>query len=243
MPRAIPRSCTAEIESSFPPMRVLVVEDEAKVAALVKAGLEEHGFTAEICNDGHKALARASTETFDALVLDIMLPGRDGLSVLRKLRDELNAVPIILLTARGDLSERIEGLNLGADDYLTKPFSVLELVARLGAVLRRRSGTGLTVQSYADLSMNFATREVQRGGTAIELTPREFALLECLIRTPGKVVTRVEISQSVWGHQFDPGTNFVDVAIQRLRRKLDDAFPRKLIQTVRGVGYALQAEP
>lgn len=224
-------------------MRVLVVEDESKVAALVKAGLEEHGFAAEVCNDGTKALARASAETFDALVLDIMLPGRDGLSVLRKLRDERNTVPIILLTARGDLSERIEGLNLGADDYLTKPFSVLELVARLGAVLRRRNGTGLTVQSYADLSMNFATREVQRGGVAIELTPREFALLECLIRTPGKVVTRVEISQSVWGHQFDPGTNFVDVAIQRLRRKLDDAFPRKLIQTVRGVGYALQAEP
>lgn len=224
-------------------MRVLVVEDESKVAALVKAGLEEHGFAVEVCNDGTKALARASAETFDALVLDIMLPGRDGLSVLRKLRDERNTVPIILLTARGDLSERIEGLNLGADDYLTKPFSVLELVARLGAVLRRRNGTGLTVQSYADLSMNFATREVQRGGVAIELTPREFALLECLIRTPGKVVTRVEISQSVWGHQFDPGTNFVDVAIQRLRRKLDDAFPRKLIQTVRGVGYALQTEP
>lgn len=223
-------------------MRVLVVEDENKVAALVKAGLEEHGFTIEVCHDGNSAIARASTERFDALVLDIMLPGRDGLSVLRKLRDERNAVPVILLTARGDLSERIEGLNLGADDYLTKPFSVLELVARLGAVLRRHNGTGLTVLSYADLSVNFATREVQRSNTKIELTPREFALLECLIRTPGKVVTRVEIAQTVWGHQFDAGTNFVDVAIQRLRRKLDDAFPRKLIQTVRGVGYALQTD-
>lgn len=223
-------------------MRVLVVEDETKVAALVKAGLEEHGFTIEVCHDGNSAIARASTERFDALVLDIMLPGRDGLSVLRKLRDERNAVPVILLTARGDLSERIEGLNLGADDYLTKPFSVLELVARLGAVLRRHNGTGLTVLSYADLSVNFATREVQRSNTKIELTPREFALLECLIRTPGKVVTRVEIAQTVWGHQFDAGTNFVDVAIQRLRRKLDDAFPRKLIQTVRGVGYALQTD-
>jgi DNA-binding response OmpR family regulator len=137
----------------------------------------------------------------------------------------------------------VEGLNLGADDYLAKPFSMVELVARLGAVLRRHTGAGLTVQSYADLSVNFATREVKRSGTRIDLTAREFALLESLLRNPGKVVTRVEISQSVWGYQFDPGTNFVDVAIQRLRRKLDDPFPRKLVQTVRGVGYALQSEP
>jgi DNA-binding response OmpR family regulator len=125
---------------------------------------------------------------------------------------------------------------------VSKPFSVLELVARLGAVLRRRTGEGLTVHTYADLTINFGTREVKRGGARVELTPREFALLECLVRSPGKVVTRVEISQSVWGHQFDPGTNFVDVAIQRLRRKIDDPFPRKLIQTVRGVGYALQTD-
>jgi DNA-binding response OmpR family regulator len=223
-------------------MRVLVVEDEAKVAGFVKAGLVEQGFAVEIVAQGDVALNRAMTETFDALVLDIMLPGRDGLSVLRKLRDARNPVPVILLTARGDLQERVEGLNLGADDYLAKPFSMVELVARLGAVLRRRTGTGLTVQNYADLSVNLATREVKRNGAKIDLTAREFALLECLMRTPGKVVTRVEISQSVWGYQFDPGTNFVDVAIQRLRRKLDDPFPRKLVQTVRGVGYALQNE-
>lgn len=224
-------------------MRVLVVEDEAKVAAMIKAGLEEHGFTTEVSRDGNLAIEVATSQTFDAIVLDVMLPGRDGLSVLRKLREAHHPVPVILLTARADLSERIEGLNLGADDYLPKPFSILELVARLRAVLRRRTGAGLTVQNFADLSIDLVSREVQRTGTKIELTPREFALLECLIRTPGKVVTRVEISQTVWGYQFDPGTNFVDVAIQRLRRKIDDPFKRKLIQTIRGVGYALQSDP
>lgn len=223
-------------------MRVLVVEDEKKVAAFVKAGLEEHGFAVDMCHDGDSGWSRASSESFDAVILDVMLPGRDGLSVLRKLREARNAVPVILLTARADLRERVEGLNLGADDYLAKPFSMSELIARLGAVLRRRTGAGLTVQSYADLTVNLATREVKRGPTRIELTPREFALLECLLRSPGKVVTRVEISQGVWGYQFDPGTNFVDVAIQRLRRKVDDPFTPKLIQTIRGVGYALQAD-
>lgn len=223
-------------------MRILVVEDETKVAAFVRAGLEEHGFAVEVCHDGDTAANVATTQPFDALVMDIMLPGRDGLSVLRKLRAEGNPVPVVLLTARGDLRERVEGLNLGADDYLPKPFSMSELVARLKAVLRRRSGDGLTVQNYADLALNLVTREVRRGGVGVRLTAREFALLECLLRTPGKVVTRVEISQTVWGHQFDAGTNFVDVAVQRLRRKLDDPFPRKLIQTVRGVGYALQTD-
>jgi two-component system, OmpR family, response regulator len=223
-------------------MRILVVEDEKKVAAFIRAGLEEHGFAVEVCHDGDTATQLATTQPFDALIMDIMLPGRDGLSVLRKLRDERHPVPVLLLTARGDLSERVEGLNLGADDYLAKPFSMTELVARLNAVLRRRSGHGLTVQTCGDLSLNLVTREVRRSDARIELTPREFALLECLLREPGKVVTRVEISQCVWGHQFDPGTNFVDVAIQRLRRKIDDAFARKLIQTVRGVGYSIEAD-
>jgi two-component system, OmpR family, response regulator len=224
-------------------MAVLVVEDEKKVAALLRAGLEEQGFAVETCHDGDTAWQLASTRSYEALILDIMLPGRDGLSLLRKLRDEGNAVPVILLTARGDVAERIEGLNLGADDYVAKPFFVGEVVARLRAVLRRRTGTGLTVLSLADLTVNVANREVCRSGTAIDLTPREFALLECLLRAHGRVVTRVEIGQEVWHQQFDPGTNFVDVAIQRLRRKLDDPFPRKLVQTVRGVGYALQADP
>lgn len=221
-------------------MRVLVIEDEQKVASLIKAGLEQNGFDVVMTHDGNTGGEFASAGGFDALVLDIMIPGRDGLSVLRKLRTEHNVVPVVLLTARGDTQERIEGLNLGADDYLTKPFSMLELVARLNAVLRRRTGAGLTTYNYAGLSLNLTSREAKREGKRIELTPREFSLLECLMRDPGKVITRVEISQSVWGHQFDPGTNFVDVAIQRLRRKVDGPFSRNLIQTIRGVGYAIQ---
>lgn len=221
-------------------MRVLVIEDEQKVASLIKAGLEQNGFDVVMTHDGNTGGELASVGGFDAVVLDIMIPGRDGLSLLRKLRNEHNIVPVVLLSARGDTQERIEGLNFGADDYLTKPFSMLELVARLNAVLRRRTGAGLTTYNYGGLSLNLTSREAKRDGKRIELTPREFSLLECLMRDPGKVITRVEISQSVWGHQFDPGTNFVDVAIQRLRRKVDGPFPRNLIQTIRGVGYAIQ---
>lgn len=223
-------------------MRVLVVEDERKVAALIEAGLTEQGYRAEVCHHGDEATVLATTENFDAIVLDIMLPGRDGLSLLRKLRKEENTTPVLLVTARGDVDERIEGLNLGADDYLTKPFSVSELLARLRAVLRRRDGTGLTTLSYGDLSMNLLNRRVTRGDQRIDLTTREFALLEYLMQRAGRPVTRVEIKQGVWGHQFEAGTNFVDVAVKRLRQKLDDPFPVKLIQTVRGLGYALQRE-
>lgn len=223
-------------------MRILVVEDERKVAALVEAGLAEQGFVVEVCHDGTSALRRAEAGGIDALVMDIMIPGPDGLSVLRRLRESRNTVPVILLTARGDPAERIEGLNLGADDYLPKPFLVAELVARVRAVLRRRSGEGLTVVSCGDLHVNFATREVRRGLTPVELTKSEFALLECLMRSPGRAVTRVDLSQQVWKHQFDAGTNFVDAAVRRLRRKIDDPFPRKLIQTVRGLGYAIHCE-
>ena len=222
-------------------MRVLVVEDEKKVAALVKGGLAEHGIAAEVCHHGDEGLKRASTEAFDGLVLDIMLPGRDGLSILRKLRAEGHNVPVVLLTARGDVEERVEGLNLGADDYLAKPFAITELVARLRAVWRRRAGVTSNVLSYAEVVMNLATREVRRGDRMLRFSPREFAVLECLLRQPEKVVTRTELSQQVWGYQFDPGTNVVDVAVQRLRGKLDDGFPHGLIQTVRGVGYLLKS--
>ncbi len=225
-------------------MRILVVEDEKKVAAFLEAGLKEQGYAVDCCHDGDQALGLAGSRPYDALVLDIMIPGRDGLSVLRRLRADKNSVPVILLTARSDVSERIEGLEMGADDYLTKPFSMQELVARLRAVLRRRDGGGgLVIQTCGDLSLNPSSREVKRGTQRIELTPREFALLEVLLRTPGRAVTRVEISQAVWSQQFDSGTNVVDVAIQRLRRKIDDPFPTKLIQTVRGLGYSLQATP
>lgn len=223
-------------------MRILVVDDEKKVAAMIKAGLEERGYSAEVCHDGDSAITLVKRGGFDAVILDIMIPGRDGLSVLRKLREEGHTISVLLLTARGDLDERVEGLNLGADDYLGKPFSMTELFARLNAVLRRRTGLGLSPLRCGNLTLNLMTREVKRDGAQIELTTREFALLECLLRTPGKVVSRVELSQDVWGHQFDPGTNFVDVAMQRLRRKVDDPFPEKLIQTHRGIGYSLRSD-
>lgn len=222
-------------------MRILVVEDESRIASFISKGLAETGFNPLVCHRGDEALQRAQTEEFDAIVLDIMLPGRDGLSVLRQLREQRNAVPVILLTARDGLSERVEGLNLGADDYLAKPFSMDELVARLRAVIRRQSGNGLTVQRHGDLTLNLVTHEVRRAGEKIELTAREYALLECLLRTPGRVLTRTQLCEQVWDYHFDPGTNVVDVCIQRLRRKLDDGHAVKLIQTVRGVGYTLKA--
>ncbi|MEY3775896.1 MAG: hypothetical protein RLZZ129_2676 [Verrucomicrobiota bacterium] len=221
-------------------MRILVVEDEPKVAAFVRSGLEEQGYAVTVVPRGEEAPARLGGEAFDAMLLDIMLPGQDGLSLLRQLRAEGSSVPVILLTARGDLEERVEGLNLGADDYLAKPFALSELLARLRAVVRRRTGVGSTLLVEADLTLNIATREVKRGGRIIALTPREFSLLECLLRASGRLVTRTEIIQQVWGYSFDPGTNVLDVAIQRLRRKIDDGFPTPLIQTERGVGYQLK---
>ncbi len=224
-------------------MRVLVVEDEKKVARLVRNGLTEHGFTAEVCHRGDEALLRLASDTFDGVVLDIMLPGRDGLSIVRRLRTSGNAVPILLLTARGDLDERVEGLDLGADDYLAKPFAMAELVARLRAVCRRRTGSTSNVLAHAEVAMNLNAREVRRAGKIVVLTPREFALLECLMRQPENVVTRTQLSQQVWGYQFDPSTNVVDVAVLRLRRKLDEGFPDAFIHTVRGVGYSLRVQP
>lgn len=223
-------------------MRILIAEDEKKIAAFVRKGLAEVGFNPVVCHRGDDALHLASTESFDALVLDIMLPGRDGLSVLRQLREQRNRVPVILLTAREGLSERVEGLNLGADDYITKPFSIEELIARLRAVWRRLSGEGLSLLQLGDLTLSLTTREVRRAGKKIELTTREFALLEYLMRSPGRVHTRTQLCEHVWDYHFDPGTNVVDVGIQRLRRKIDDGFTVPLVQTVRGVGYALKAD-
>ncbi len=223
-------------------MRVLIVEDERKVAALVQRGLTEHGLVAEVSHNGDEALRRIETEWFDGLVLDIMVPGRDGLSILRKLRAAGNQIPILLLTARGDVGERVEGLDLGADDYLAKPFAMSELIARLRAIMRRRAGVTSNLLTLADVVMNLGTREVRRGERAIVLTPREFSLLECLLRSPDKVVTRTQLSQQVWGYQFDPGTNVVEVCVQRLRRKIDDGFSQPLIHTVRGTGYLLKRQ-
>lgn len=219
-------------------VKVLVVEDEKNIASFVRKGLQEAGFTVTVCRNGDEAYSLARSGGFDVLVLDIMLPGRDGLSILRNLREAKHTVPVILVTARSALNERLEGLNLGADDYLAKPFYVEELIARIHAVTRRALGDQLTQMSVGDLTVNLITREVKRGAMRIELTAREFSLLELLMRSPGRVYTRTQILEHVWGYDFDPQTNVVDVCIRRLRNKIDlpdDKEP--LIETVRNVGY------
>lgn len=221
-------------------MKVLVIEDEKKIASFIRKGLEAQGFIVEVTHDGNDGYDLALNHPFDVVVLDIMLPGRDGLSILRNLRDRRMAVPVILLTARGELNERLEGLNLGADDYLTKPFYLEELIARIQAVGRRASGTAQSLLEVGDLTLNLLTREVRRGSRTIDLTAREFALLERLARSPGRVFTRVQILEQVWEYDFDPGTNLVDVYIQRLRRKIDGPDEPRLLETIRGVGYRLQ---
>jgi DNA-binding response OmpR family regulator len=220
-------------------MRILVVEDERKIALFVQAGLKECGFVVDMVHRGDEALEIILDNHFDAVVLDIMLPGRDGLSILRVLRQKSNAVPVLILTARGAISEKVEGLDLGADDYLAKPFSIDELAARLRALIRRKSGENLVRYRVKDLILDVATRVGQRGTRRIDLTTREFALLECLMRAPGRVFSRTQLCQQVWEYHFDPESNLVDVYIQRLRRKIDDGEPGKLIQTVRGAGYRI----
>lgn len=222
-------------------MKILVIEDEKKIASFIRKGLEAAGFAVDVSHNGDEGYSMATNRPYDVLVLDIMLPGRDGLSILRNIRDRKIPLPVILLTARSELNERVEGLNMGADDYLTKPFFIEELVARIHAVTRRSTGGGQSILTIGDLSMNLLTREVRRGARTIELTPREFALLECLMRSPGRVLTRVQLLERVWSYDFDPGTNIVDVYVQRLRGKVDSDSEVKLIETVRGVGYRITA--
>jgi two-component system, OmpR family, response regulator len=224
-------------------VKVLVIEDDRKIAAFVRKGLEAQGFVVDACRSGDDGYALATSRPYDALILDIMLPGRDGLSILRNLRERRIALPVILLTARTELNERLEGLNLGADDYLTKPFFVEELIARLHAVTRRAAGTPQSILAVGDLTLNLLTREVARGDAPIELSPREFNLLEHLMRSPGRVLTRVQICEQVWDYHFDPGTNLVEVYIQRLRKKVDAGAAVKLIETIRGVGYRIKPSP
>ena len=220
-------------------MRILVVEDERKIARFVQKGLKEFGFAVDVIGRGDEALEIILDNPFEAIVLDIMLPGRDGLSILRALRERSNAVPVLILTARGEVREKVEGLDLGADDYLAKPFAIEELAARLRALIRRQTGENLVRYRIQDLTLDVATRIVRRGNRRIDLTGREFSLLEFLMRTPGRVFTRTQLCQHVWEYQFDAGTNLVEVYIQRLRRKVDDSEPTKLIQTVRGAGYRI----
>ena len=218
------------------------MEDDKKLAGLVRKGLEAQGFSVDFCAHGDDAYALATTRSYDALVLEIMVPGRDGLSILRNLRERRNPVPVVIVTARTALNERLEGLNLGADDYLTKPFYVDELIARLHAVTRRASGRDLTVLENGNVTVNLVTRETRRAGELVELTTREFALLTYLLRSPGQTFTRAQICEHVWNYHFDPGTNLVDVYVQRLRRKLELGNEASLIETVRGVGYRARSQ-
>jgi heavy metal response regulator len=221
-------------------MRVLIVEDEKKTAAFIRKALQAEGFAVDICGNGDDALAAATTTDFDGIVLDIMLPGRDGLSVLRQLRERKIATPVLLLSARGEVNERVEGLNLGADDYLPKPFVIAELVARVRALGRRGGESKSTVMRVADLTLDTVSHRAQRGGKTFELTSREFRLLEFLMRNTGRICGRMSIIEKVWDYDFDPGTNLVDVYIKRLREKIDDGFEPKLLQTVRGIGYVMK---
>ncbi len=221
-------------------MRGLVVEDEKKLGSFLRKGLTQENLVVDLVHAGDVALDQILTHSYDAIVLDIMLPGRDGLSVLREMRRQHINTPVLLLSARGHLNERVEGLNLGADDYLPKPFSITEVVARVRALLRRASGEHATIMQVVDLSLNVVTREASRDGQKVELTNREFALLEYLMTHAGRVITKTSLCEHVWEHHFDTGTNVVEVCMQRLRRKIDDGHSRKLLQTVRGTGYVLR---
>jgi heavy metal response regulator len=220
-------------------MRLLVVEDEARVRSFLRRGFREAALAVDDAADGETALEQALYRPYDAIVLDLMLPGRDGFEVLRELRARGCRTPVLILTARDEVEDRVRGLDAGADDYLVKPFAFAELLARLRALLRR-GAPDATVLRVGDLSVDLATRSVERAGRRIELTAREFALLEYLARHAGEVVTRTMIAEHVWNIDFDTFSNVIDVYIRYLRRKIDDPFETKLIQTRRGVGYVLQ---
>jgi two-component system OmpR family response regulator len=220
-------------------MRILVVEDEKKTASFIRKSLQAEGFVTDVCTNGNDALTAAAAIPFDAIVLDIMLPGLDGLSVLRKLRAGRATVPVLLLSARGEVNERVEGLNAGADDYLPKPFELTELVARVRALTRRTVENKSSTLRVADLTLDPITRRAQRNGRDIELTPREYRLLEFLMRSHGRPCSRMMIIEKVWDYDFDPGTNIVDVYLMRLREKIDEGFEPRLLHTVRGAGYLL----
>ncbi len=224
-------------------MRVLVVEDEKKTASFIRKALQAEGFAVDVCGDGGDALAAARATPFDGIVMDIMLPGPDGLSVLRQLRERGDKTPVLLLSARGAVNERVEGLNAGADDYLPKPFVIAELVARVRALGRRAGENKSTVLRVADLTLDTVSRRAERGGKTFDLTAREYRLLEFLMRSTGQICGRMSIIEKVWDYDFDPGTNLVDVYIKRLREKIDDSREPKLLHTVRGIGYVLKGTP
>jgi len=224
-------------------MRILVVEDEVKMAGLLKRGLEEEGYAVDVASSGANGLWAATENEYDALVLDLMLPDMSGLDVCRQLRRAGRWMPVLILTARDGVPDRVAGLDAGADDYMVKPFAFSELFARLRALIRRGAGERPAVVAVGDLSLDPASRSVSRSGTSIELTAREFALLELLLRHPGEVLTRTRILEHVWDFAYDGGSNVVDVYVRYLREKVDRPFGRRSIETVRGSGYRFRREP
>ena len=222
-------------------MRVLIVEDDPTIADFVSGGLAEAGYAVDIAPDGERGVDMAVGASYDAAIVDIMLPRLDGLALIDRIRARGIRIPVLILSARRSVDDRVKGLQAGGDDYLTKPFAFAELLARLQALIRRSTGQAEPTRlSLADLTLDLLGRGAERGGRAIELRPREFSLLEYLLRNQGRVLTKTMILSHVWGYNFDPGTNVVDVLISRLREKVDRDFEPKLIHTVRGVGYVLK---
>ena len=221
-------------------MKLLIVEDELKTATYLRKGLTEQGFVVDVSEQGEEGLFTASTTGFDLIILDVMLPERDGWSVLTELRRTGNKTPVLFLTARDSVQDRVKGLELGADDYLVKPFAFSELLARIRNILRRSPSRHSDAVQVADLEIDFIRHKASRAGQRLDLTPKEFALLSLLARRQGEVLTRTLIAEQVWDMNFDSDTNVVDVHVRRLRSKADDPFAKKLIHTVRGVGYVLE---
>jgi two-component system OmpR family response regulator len=223
-------------------MRLLVAEDDQVIADFVSQGLREAGYAVDVASTGTDALRKALAGIYDAAVIDVMLPELDGLSVIEQLRAKRKQTPVLILSARHTVDDRVKGLQAGGDDYLTKPFAFAELLARLQALLRRAGGaTEPTRLVVGDLTLDLLSRKVERAGRTVELRPREFALLEYLRRHPGRVLSKTMILSHVWGYSFDPGTNVVDVLVSRLRDQVDEGFDRKMIHTVRGAGYVVKA--
>ena len=223
-------------------MRILVVEDEKKVARFIQQGLEEEHYTVEIANDGESGALLAETGTYDLIILDVMLPGINGIDVTRRLRAARIPTPILMLTAKTATEDKVAGLDSGADDSLTKPFAFAELLARVRSLLRRGTLEKTTMLSVADLELDMVTHRARRAGRAIDLTAKEYALLEYFMRNKDRVLSRTIISEHIWGNSFDTGTNLIDVYVNHLRNKIDSRYTRTLIHTVRGVGYVMKEE-
>ena len=221
-------------------MRILLVEDEKKLAGFIRRALREDGHAVDLCHDGDAGLQRIGSEDYDAIILDLMLPGRGGLEILGDLRAKGKSTPVLILTARDSLQDRVTGLDRGADDYLTKPFALDELRARVRALLRRGKSGPSTALQFSDLSMDLVDRSVRRGKRPVVLTQKEFALLEYFLRNPRRVLTRTSIAEHVWDYNFDWGSNVVDVFVDGVRRKLEESKETRLIHTLRGVGYVLK---